>query len=551
MIADATKKKKLRVVDRVGHLIDRALLPFAPRMALKRTAARIAFHAAHYEAARFDRTLDDFTASLQTADAAMLSDLPTIIARARVAFDNYPWAKSIGDTYQRKVVGAGILPIAAAIDESGRLRTDFNKEVQRRFGYWARKARFCDLAGRSTYFGLQRQAIAAIVHSGEMFIHRAVVRRPGSPSTLKLQALEVDQLNIDIDRHGGNEVRRGVELDEFHAPVAYHFLNRPDNDFSFSAHAGRSIRIPADQITPIYDPTRPNQTHGIPHLGVVLVKLHQLDGYEQAELLAARMQACIGLILNPKNDPAPRGLAPSDADTEDADGNRKQAFQPGMIYEAEDGFEATPFNPSRPNTAFPDFERAALNAVAAGANLSRSSVSRDFSEGTFASTRQTLVEDRAAMSPLQAMMIDGFCADVWTDFVTLAVLDGDIKAAGFFGSPFNWTRAEHIPPIVEWIDPLKEVTAVVLGLRHGITSLKRVAAARGCNYLDLLDEQAEVERERAARGLTDPDARSDTVSSKPVEPDRGSSAHRNGNGHAPRMTVDSIAERLIMAGDRE
>ena len=54
----------------------------------------------------------------------------------------------------------------------------------------------------------------------------------------------------------------------------------------------------------------------------------------------------------------------------------------------------------------------------------------------------------------------------------------------------------------DWVDPAKEVSANAEALRTKQTSLTRVAAGRGIDLTDLLDEIEEEQALAAERGLT-------------------------------------------------
>ena len=114
-----------------------------------------------------------------------------------------------------------------------------------------------------------------------------------------LQVLESDHLDHDYNvsrMDNGNEFD-GVELNAQRAPVAYYLLER---------HEATTPRLVAFNVGVAYwkifctftAPTA-EQTTGTPWFASSMARLHQLDGYMEAEVVAARIASCkMGFYLN-------------------------------------------------------------------------------------------------------------------------------------------------------------------------------------------------------------------------------------------------------------
>ena len=487
-----------------SRILDRSIAGLFPVWGLRRQIARSQLQAVDSisSSGLSNRLNDDWRTGMMSADSEILDKLDTLVSRSRYVVKFYPWGRAVVNTYLRHVVGTGITPSASAVGKDGKLLDEFNRSVQRRFHHWAKSKVFCDVERRLNFWEIQRQTIKRVVTDGEFFIYRHMVPRSAKrPSRLILQRFEVDQLDKMKSLHKGNEVRNGIEIDSIGAPVAYHFLSQPDADVSIRSEQS-GVRIVADRITHVYSQDRVWQSHGVPVLEPVLNKLRDLNEYDAAQLFAARMQACIGIIANndePSNTMGSLQDALSD-DGKDDDGNEEQVFEPGMILHAGKGQKWEAFIPSQPQGVYDPYTKAQLRAIGTGTDLSYHLIARDF-QSSYSAARQDMLENRQAMAPWQAMMIDSLCQDVWNDFVTFGILEGEFKAPGFFSDPHDWLNAIWMPPAMPWIDPKKEVDAVVKAMDNHLTTLRREVAKRGGHWMEILDEAEEEVRARKARGL--------------------------------------------------
>jgi capsid protein len=66
-----------------------------------------------------------------------------------------------------------------------------------------------------------------------------------------------------------------------------------------------SQRVPASEVLQIYEKVRgrPGQVHGVPRLASSLIKLRDLDEYEEAELVRKKIEACFtAFVKGPGRD---------------------------------------------------------------------------------------------------------------------------------------------------------------------------------------------------------------------------------------------------------
>lgn len=462
-----------------------------------------------YSAAQRERSTRDWNPRSTSADGAIIPDLPTLNARARQLVRDDPHAKGIVRAFKRHVVGTGIIPAAMVRDDAGNPNAQFNRRADELFFDWSRKPRRCDIERRRTFADIQRWAVGELVEVGEALVIESVRVDPlTGRGDLVLQLVESEQLDRYKLRHTGEdgierEVRGGVEVDEFGAPVAYWIYERHPHDGYGIARPTpitlESRRIPAYRVHHIMDPERARQTRGVTRLAPCMRKLRDLSEFDFANLQSARAEASIGLIVVRQQEVGSIGLNQSGEGGTgeqgvDADGNTELAMSPIMFAKVGEGEDVRPFTPARPGNTYEPFMRANLRAIASSAGVSYEQVERDFTGGSYSSQRQGMLEDQREFEPLQTLIINHLCQPVWESFIGLAVMNGDLIAPGFSRERDRWTYAEWYPPAWPWIDPQKDAAADQLAIEQGFDTLDSVCRRRGLDWREVLEQRAEERR---------------------------------------------------------
>lgn len=499
---------------------------------------------ATYDGAKRDRRDRDWMAKSLSADAAYLPDQATLVNRSRAMVRDYPHGTSVVEAYDRNVVGRGIMPASAARFLNGNEKRTFNDAADRLFFAWADNPLTCDIEGKRTFWDFQAWAVTEWVTAGEAFLVFVGADNGPSLPPMQLQGIESEQLDCTRLRNqeNGNEIRNGVEINQYGRPVAYWIFQQPPNDLGLRATVPTSTRIPADRVIHFYTPTRVRQTRGVTRLHAVLRKLRDLGEYDSLELWMARMQACVGMgIEMPSSgsgsDVPPIGLMDGEGgDEQDDAGNREINWHPGMVFVGKAGEKLVPFTPNRPGGQYDPFTKAQLRAVGAGSGLSYEQVARDFTNGSYSSQRQSLLEDRRGWTPLQQRMILTLCAPVRNEFLTVAVLAGLLQAPQFFQHRSEMLDCEWYPDGWGAIDEAKHAAAAKIGLEQRITTRTRILTEQGLVFRSTMRQLGD-ERDMAAEvGITFPEDRGPTPIN-PAEP-RPSGVSRDAQGEGTTLPED-------------
>jgi len=304
---------------------------------------------------------------------------------------------------------------------------------------------------------------------------------------LGLEVIEADLLDDDYTgfEPNGNRVRMGVELDEWSAPVAYHFLNYHPGDYQFSyaqIAKKRRTRIPANEIIHLYSVDRPGQTRGVTAFASAIMRLNNLRGYEEAEIIAARSSAAMmGFVRSPDQELFEDGTYQEESVLD---------FSPGSIRRLAPGEEMQFFSPQRPDDAFTPFVAQMLRAVAAGVGCSYTQVSSDFSQSNYSSSRLELIETRAHYRTLQQYVIDKLCQPIYERWIEMSVMSGVLQMPAFDMDPDRYYEAKWIAPAAQFVDPQKEAEAYKSMVRSGIMTLSQVVALHGGDFEETMRQRA-------------------------------------------------------------
>lgn len=361
-----------------------------------------------------------------------------------------------------------------------------NESVEAGWARWGMVGN-CTVDGKLSWLGVQH-LVAGLLHGdGEVFLR---LRRLKTAGGLRF-ALEIvdpdlvdEELNVAPTTRGGAEVRQGVEVDAQGRPIAYHLFPRHPNDINGGAlRAGeRRVRVPAEEMLHLFVPLRPGQTRGVPGLSPVMYALRMLGGYQEAEVVAARVSATkLGVITQDAENFSP---VPNEAPN---DGPVTMDAEPGSFWKLMPGEAITPFDPQHPGTAYKEFVKGVLQQIAAGMGVSYASLTADLEGTSYASGRTGLLQERDRYRAVQQWLIEHCHQRVFAAWLDVAVVTGEV--------PLPPAKVEAVlaaatwqPRGFAWVDPKNDVDASIQQLQYGLTSRTRLLAEQGLDIEETLDE---------------------------------------------------------------
>jgi lambda family phage portal protein len=477
-----------------------------------------------YASAR-SKTVGNWTLQTASADSEIHSSLTQLRARSRQLVRDSAYAKRARAVVVNNVIGAG-MGLQAKVNNSRKLmHSAANDGIEAAFEKWSR-AEFCHTGGVLNFADIEQVSMGEVFEAGEIFVRMHFSKFGGSDVPFALEVIESERVPHDTQplETGANRTRMGVELDEFFRPLAYWIRDRHPGDNFYPTPAQTNVvrRIPAEEIIHLRVVDRWPQTRGVPWMNATTRKLSDMDGYTEAEITAARAAAnYLGWEENPD-------LFDPDVERQ-ADGTYETTLTPGTILRPRPGSKLNFYSPNRPNSALDPFMRHMLREFAAGTGVSYETISRDYSQSNYSSSRLAMLDDRDLWKVIQQWFIRSFRERVhraWLRQAVMARAVAGVSLEEYAVNPEKFEAMKCKPRGWSWIDPTKEVQAYKEAVRNGFTSNTAVVAmsADGRDIDDVLEERADELEKMAALGLvfdTDPAQVQDSKVTTPGTPPAG------------------------------
>lgn len=422
-------------------------------------------------------------ASIQSADQEVRGDIRVLKARSRELVRNNDTAHRYTTLIDEQAIGpSGIRLQARVTRPDGMLDLGINQRIEDAFLEWCQPGN-CTVDGRMSFLDVQSNWATTTPTDGEWLVRMIPFR--GNRFGFALQILDTDQLDHEFNRargEGGNEIRMGVEINEWGRPVAYHVWDHHPSEYT--ARGRERVRLPAEQVIHYFEPHRANATRGIPWFAPALAKLRHIHGYEEATVVAARIAA------------AKMGFFTQSADTV-ADPNAPNAeeqnqvtfeIEPGRLDRLPIGWDFKAWDPQQPTTTFVDFHKAMVRGIAGGLGVSYVSLGNDLEGVNFSSIRAGLLNERDAWRRKQKSLIDHFCDRIYAEWLNQALLTGALQLPD--RNRQRWMSHRWQPRGYPWVDPEKDMVARLMGVAAGVDSLSRICGELGHDFEDVLVERA-------------------------------------------------------------
>jgi lambda family phage portal protein len=468
-----------------------------------------------YAGARPSRLSGGYTLN-SSADMELGTSLQNLRGRSRQLMRDASYARRAKAIVQNNVVGSGIGLQAQIKNTRGERNKKLNDDLESVFEEWICSDGF-HTAGQLHLADMERLLIGEVMEAGEVLIrkHRGV-KFGESKIPLALEVIEPELIADNLmpsPKYPGNTVRMGVEVDRFYRPVGYWLRERYMGEtlIGIQHPTDRVYFVPASDMIHLRLLDRFPQTRGIPWVHTVIRRLQDIDGYSEAEIVAARAAANYFAAIKSPEDPNPS------IQEKQADGSLQAGLEAGIIMKLAPGEEMEFFSPNRPNGAMDPFMRLMLREVAAGVGVSYESLSRDYSQSNYSSSRLAILDDRDLWRVLQGWFIRQFRYDLHREFMMMGAVSGEIPGLSlevFANDMERYSAVSFKPRGWSWIDPTKEVDAYIKAVRAGFDTVSNVISKTGDgrDMEDVLTERsqelADMEEARDGDGIqfdTDPE----------------------------------------------
>ena len=491
-----------------------------------------------YQSAGFStQDMVSFLPPQTSGDSETLPAMRLSLDRTRDLIRNDPHAGAGVARLGDMLIGSGwqliATPDARALGISREAARELGRQIQTEFKLWTRDPRrFIDTRRRLTFNGILRLLGRTFITAGEAAYVLGFDERPSARYRTSICCIDPDRISNPHGMSDTRHLRGGIEFDDRGVVIAGHIREAHPMDWWAPAQAQTWTRVPRETEwgRPVFvhgfEGDREDQSRAITLFSSIVSRLRMITKHGDLELASATVNAMMAAFIEsdlPLQDVAQRlqpaesvGAGGVDAMTERmVDYYEKHPARIGgvRIPVLLPNTKVSVNNTPRQTTAYPSFQTAFLQSIAARLGISYEQLSMDWSRTNYSSARAALNEVFAEqiVQPLYMAFLEDAC--------DLGHIKAPAGAPDFWDLPEAWVHARWIGPGRGYVDPVKEAEAAALRMEGMISTLEIECAEQGLDYEDTLDQIAREEEELKSRGLTRLSLVAAVQANKGVKPD--------------------------------
>lgn len=477
---------------RLSSWLDSAVAAMSPERALKRQAARRRLDLSQYRGADSHRLMADWIlgTSSTTPDQWELS---TLRERSRDLNRNDPVASGATETLAVNIAGQGLTPQSKIRPEIIGIDEDhasaLNKQAENIWNAWRS---YADSANKLNFDEIQFLAIRKIIEDGEVFALPVWADELWRPLGRAIELIEADRCQST-----DTAFSQGIRLGDRGQPIEYSFVKSSTDPRAFQE---QYVKVPARDrrgrynVLHVFQSQRVGQLRGIPFFAPAMSFFKHLADYLEAEVVSARVAACLSIFITSSD---PLGMAGMNQSSAQTDGARIQAVEPGLVQYLGVGESINVVDPKRPGDAFAPFVEGVLRLIGVSIGLPYELLLKDFSKTNYSSARASLLEGRRHFQHWRSWFSARFCQPIYELVLEEAFLRGQFDAPDFYRFKAEYCRAQWIGGAWGWVDPVKEVESSKLAIDYGLSTLAEECAGQARDWEEVMEQRKrEQARER-------------------------------------------------------
>jgi lambda family phage portal protein len=467
---------KNRRANGFGDRVDDLIGVVSPRWAFKRKRFRFAYDALDKHRTRKKRSLAGGTGDDELTEERLF-ELREIL---RDMGRNNPLVKGLLKTERDGLVGSGSKIKARTADEK------WNDSAE---ALWKEEMidMPCDNTGRLNINRYERLMYLSYRRDGDI---GSVFLDNG-----ELQPIEGEMIGnpyglSDIKSY---KVINGIAYSKRTGKIVGYYVGSPGKYGYVKPEGYRMYK--ANQFWHTFDPERFSNSRGEPALTSSIKWIDRLCDYMDAELVAAKVNACFSMFVATKDEfgselpSSTNGVEPSGYD---ADGNRLEKIEPGIIMYGKEGEEAKGIGQVRPGNTFDPFVLRMLTMIGRPLCMPLMLITLDFSGATFMNARIAYQKVQETWTGEQDNIIKPFRSEVWRRWVRLKIKEGKLTERP------DAMRHEVFCKRWPYVDPFKEAKADEQQIKNRTTSRTLITMRQGEEQSEI-DEQLAIEKNRGEK----------------------------------------------------
>lgn len=439
-----------------------------------------------YEGASQAPRLSRWITGNRGPNESITGSLDTLRARSRDMVRRNGLADGAVEKLVDNIIGTGIVPQFRTKNSA------FNDELSELWLRWTDEA---DTFGDYDFYGLQALATRSMLEAGEVFT-RLRPRRAGDVRTVPLQLQMLESEFCPVEKNetiGQSIILSGIELDAIDHKVAYWLYRQHPNDTMVRVVGmGDTVRVPASEIAHMKMVRRPGMMRGEPWLTRSLIKLHDLDKYDDAQLIRQQISAMFVAFMSPNADGQ---LAYESEGTED-DEVQLSSLEPGTAQVLPPGAQMNFATPPSPGDSYAVFNKQQHQYIASSLGILYEQLTGDYSAGNDRTWRAAFNEFKRKIRRHQHhMVVFQWCRPIMQRWVDLGIISGQIRIpAGITAAQI--AMCDWVPQAFDYINPVQDIEAQTKEIRAGLASRRQKINERGDN-IEKIDADNAADNARA------------------------------------------------------
>lgn len=532
--------------------------------------SRIVIQPRQYAAAKTTRLTGEWLPASQDVNSVIRTSQTVIRSRLRQLVRDFPYFVKAKKNLVNYTVGADGINFQSRVLDTSNPRPDGRPRINRvlsqqiedavKWGMDEIDARWYPGSSEALFFGeFERLAKSEDVEAGESLFVKTFIKDPQRYIPYTLMPYESEWLtSLYADVAQGNVVDQGKEIDpKTGRTVAFHFAV-PSGYGTYSMTAStKPLRIPAEYVLHGYETLRPGQLRGISPFVTAILLAHDLSDYMDATIDVAKMAArYLGIIESPDIAGFQRSRT---VDGQGADQGKKLENLDTAVFEYLRPGEKLTFAPQNiPGDQVGPFSQLITRMLAIATDTTYELLSGDYAGLNFSNLKGIRNDFGVMMRPHQSRHVNHFTRPVVNDIIETAVQAGKLKLPNYWSNPRVYQRALYLPPGMESTDMLRDTKALLDQMKSGLRDPQEIAAARGKDLDDILDNIQEFVEDLKERGLdfilANIDGLSVAMANNPaaVDPDtaetpEGEKAKKARVLNLTRVVKDAVEEAMLLA----
>ncbi|MEG2173724.1 MAG: phage portal protein [Desulfovibrionaceae bacterium] len=435
--------------------------------------------------------------------------------RAEDLYANDGTARSGINDICTNAIGTGLIPQVKLpykiLGISQEQASELQEQMEWAFSLWSSEAH---VKGIENFSGLQYCALRSILRNGECFhLPVSVPLVAGRTFSLALQDISPHRVMTPVDKILDPMIRTGIRLSPHGAPVSY-FIATPLPSLMPLDYSVNSLTSQYFQERPAKIGHRPNifhlfryedeeQVRGVSALAPSIKLFRNLADCIDYELFAQVIAASFPLFIETESANALEAAKDMYNIGGGNDGTEKQFLQldlrEGGISIGAPGQKPHILESKRPSANFASFTDIVLRAISASLGTSYESLTKDFTKANYSAARAAMNEAWKTYKMYRRWFAARYCQPIFEMVMEEALLRGMFRLPtglnDFYARQNLWCNVTWVGPARGFVDPVKEIQAVIMSLQNGLMTFEDAWAERGEDF----DEGLETMREERKR----------------------------------------------------